>query len=48
VILVAERELAVQVGDAVVGTAGVLRGRLLGGLAGGARSLASVIRVGAA
>src|SRR3954447_6320673 len=42
-VLVADCELAVGVGDAVVGTAGVLRGRLLGGLARRERPLASVI-----
>src|SRR3954452_2680904 len=42
-VLVADCELAVEVGDAVVGTAGVLRGRLLGGLARRERPLASVI-----
>jgi hypothetical protein len=42
-VLVAERELAVQFGDAAVGTAGVLRGRPVGGLARRERPLASVI-----
>src|SRR3954447_13102985 len=42
-VLVADCELGVQVGGAVVGTAGVLRGRVLGGPARRERPLASVI-----
>jgi len=43
---VAEGELVVQLGATVVGPAGVLRGRLSGGLARDNRPLTSVMRAG--